>query len=209
MRQSELSNALATLTDQHKTLQAQAAEVSDIMIKSELADVMASLSEPYKALQLQAAEISNAVASISRPFEALGSQLNALTSATSSYAALKPQLDVLSAPLRQADLFANVARQLQGVNALASVAGAAAVPRPQIATRVRREGARLATAADLGAVVRERRKALGMTQQDVADAAGTGRRLVSELEAGKPTLEIGKILAVCQVLGLDLGVTTR
>ncbi len=68
---------------------------------------------------------------------------------------------------------------------------------------------RLATAADLGVVVRERRKTLGMTQQDVADAAGTGRRFVSELEAGKPTLEIGKILAVCQALGLDLGVTTR
>lgn len=57
---------------------------------------------------------------------------------------------------------------------------------------------------DLGALVRATRKALGVDQQYVADIAGVGRRFVSELENGKPTLEIGKVLAVTAALGIDL-----
>jgi len=34
--------------------------------------------------------------------------------------------------------------------------------------------------------------------------AGVGRRFVSELENGKETLEIGRVLKVCQALGIDL-----
>jgi len=82
-------------------------------------------------------------------------------------------------------------------------------PRPQSPARFVTRVSRVATTQELGARTRKRRQDLGLTQQDVADAAGTGRRFVSELEAGKPTLEIGKILDVCQALGLDLTFAAR
>ena len=39
---------------------------------------------------------------------------------------------------------------------------------------------------------------------EVADLAGVGRRFLSELEAGKPTLEIGKVLLVLTAAGIEL-----
>jgi y4mF family transcriptional regulator len=56
----------------------------------------------------------------------------------------------------------------------------------------------------LGSLLTVRRKRLGLSQQAFADRAGVGRRFVSELEAGKPTSEIGKVLAVCRAAGLLL-----
>jgi y4mF family transcriptional regulator len=56
--------------------------------------------------------------------------------------------------------------------------------------------------ADLGGLVRRAREALGQSQAVLAAGAGVGRRFLSELEAGKPTLEIGKVLAVCQAAGV-------
>lgn len=61
--------------------------------------------------------------------------------------------------------------------------------------------------ADIGRHVREARKAMGMTQQRFADVAGVGRRFLVELEKGKPSLEIGRVLAVCQAAGLKLAFT--
>jgi y4mF family transcriptional regulator len=61
----------------------------------------------------------------------------------------------------------------------------------------------------LGQRVRQAREALGMTQAAFADAAGVGRRFVSELENGKATLELGKVMAVCAAAGLDLLVRSR
>ena len=60
-----------------------------------------------------------------------------------------------------------------------------------------------------GAMIRDKRKAMGLTQQQFADLTGVGRRFVSELEAGKPTLEFGRVLKVCQSVGLDLIVAAR
>jgi y4mF family transcriptional regulator len=53
-----------------------------------------------------------------------------------------------------------------------------------------------------GALVRERREAQKMTQDDLALAAGVGRRFVIDLEAGKPTTHLGKALAVATEVGL-------
>ena len=58
--------------------------------------------------------------------------------------------------------------------------------------------------ADIGVIVRERRIRLGLSQADLAEQAGVGRRFVSELEAGKVTVELAKVLVVCRVLGLRL-----
>jgi HTH-type transcriptional regulator/antitoxin HipB len=65
------------------------------------------------------------------------------------------------------------------------------------------------SALDIGRIVRDRRLSLEITQQELADAAGTGRRFVSELEAGKPTAELGKVIQVCSYLGLDLILISR
>lgn len=57
---------------------------------------------------------------------------------------------------------------------------------------------------NLGDLVRTARTAKDLSQQELADMAGVGRRFVSELENGKETLEIGRVLKVCRALGVDL-----
>lgn len=59
-------------------------------------------------------------------------------------------------------------------------------------------------AGALGAAIRTARKAHGLTQSQLAGLAGTGLRLISELERGKPGAELGKVLDVLAVLGLRL-----
>ena len=56
----------------------------------------------------------------------------------------------------------------------------------------------------LGETVRERRKQLKVTQKELAMTCGTGLRFIVDIERGKPTCQIGKILKILQALGLDL-----
>lgn len=60
------------------------------------------------------------------------------------------------------------------------------------------------TSTQLGQAVRERRKQLGLKQMDAAGLVGVGVRFFSELEKGKPTLEINKVIQVLHGLGLSL-----
>ena len=60
------------------------------------------------------------------------------------------------------------------------------------------------TGPRLGMAVRAARKAHGLTQAELAGLAATGPRFVSELERGKPSAEMGKVLDVLAVLGLRL-----
>ncbi len=62
----------------------------------------------------------------------------------------------------------------------------------------------LTSADELGETLRAARIRKGMSQQEVALAAGVGRRFVSELEGGKATAEIGRVFAVCRVVGLAI-----
>lgn len=62
----------------------------------------------------------------------------------------------------------------------------------------------LTSADELGETLRAARIRKGMSQQEVALAAGVGRRFVSELESGKATAEIGRVFAVCRVVGLAI-----
>lgn len=52
--------------------------------------------------------------------------------------------------------------------------------------------------------VRQQRKALKMTQQDLADRAGVGIRFIRELEGGKPTLRLDKVNIVLDLFGHTL-----
>lgn len=59
----------------------------------------------------------------------------------------------------------------------------------------------------LGQTLRAARKQLGLTQPQLALAAGVGVRFIVELEAGKPTLRLEKILRVIDSLGGALVLT--
>ena len=61
----------------------------------------------------------------------------------------------------------------------------------------------------LGAMIRQRRKALGLRQDAVAMAAGVGVMFVSALERGKASAEVGKVLAVLNAVGLDVHLKAR
>lgn len=59
---------------------------------------------------------------------------------------------------------------------------------------------------DLGAFVRERRKANGLSQQALSELAGVSQPFLSELERGKPTLRMDAVNRVLAVFGKRLGV---
>lgn len=52
--------------------------------------------------------------------------------------------------------------------------------------------------------MRDTRKNLGATQRDLALTAGTGLRFIIELEQGKPTCQLGKVLTVLHTLGIKV-----
>lgn len=60
------------------------------------------------------------------------------------------------------------------------------------------------TDADLGIVIRDRRKQLGLDQGTLASRAGVSRQWIVEVEKGKPRAEVGLILRVLRVLDMEL-----
>lgn len=73
-----------------------------------------------------------------------------------------------------------------------------------VAKPMRSSGNPSSPAGRMGAAVRARRRALGLDQAEVATLAGVGLAFLYQLEHGKPTLRIDKLLAVLEVLGLEL-----
>ena len=59
----------------------------------------------------------------------------------------------------------------------------------------------------LGTALRAIRKRLGLTQADLALAAGVGLRFIVELEGGKPTVRLEQVLRVVDALGGHLTLT--
>ena len=57
-------------------------------------------------------------------------------------------------------------------------------------------------AAAFGALIRSRRKALKLRQDQLALATGVGRRFLIELEGGKGSCQLGRSLLVAEALGL-------
>lgn len=63
--------------------------------------------------------------------------------------------------------------------------------------------------ADLGAYIRQERREQQLTQSELAGLSGVGLTFISQLENGKATAEVGKVLNVLSVLGSDLTVERR
>lgn len=62
---------------------------------------------------------------------------------------------------------------------------------------------------DLGRRIRAARKRAGLRQGELAALAGVGNRFLSELENGKPGVELGRVLRVLSALGLELEIGVR
>ncbi len=65
------------------------------------------------------------------------------------------------------------------------------------------------SSVDLGTVVREQRKRLALRQLDIAGLGNTGNRFIVDLESGKPTLQLQKVLDVMDLLGLEVVVRPK
>lgn len=61
--------------------------------------------------------------------------------------------------------------------------------------------------AVLGQTIRAMRKRASIRQADLAVAAGTNVRFIVDLEKGKPTCQLGKVLDVLNALGAGLQLT--
>lgn len=64
-------------------------------------------------------------------------------------------------------------------------------------------------ASDFGNELRQRRRAVGLSQGAIADVVGVNRRVIGELERGKPTVQLDIALRVAEALGLDLAFSVR
>jgi DNA-binding XRE family transcriptional regulator len=60
-----------------------------------------------------------------------------------------------------------------------------------------------------GDQLRERRRLLRLSQANVADAIGTNRRVIGELESGKPTVQLQIAIDAARAVGLDITLAPR
>lgn len=67
----------------------------------------------------------------------------------------------------------------------------------------------ISTVADIGRFVRHKRKQLGVLQEDAAGLSGVGTKFLSQLENGKETAEIGRVLQVLKSMGLEVYIYPR
>jgi len=65
------------------------------------------------------------------------------------------------------------------------------------------------TVAEIGQMVRRKRKQLGVLQEDAAGLSGVGTKFLSQLENGKETAEIGRVLQVLKSMGLEVYIYPR
>ena len=58
--------------------------------------------------------------------------------------------------------------------------------------------------SELGELIKSTRKAQNLTQSDLAMSTNVGVRFLVDLENGKETAQIGKVLQICKMLGLKI-----
>lgn len=59
---------------------------------------------------------------------------------------------------------------------------------------------------ELGKLIRDTRKAQGLTQKDLALVAGVSVRLIVEFENGKRGVNIDSVIKLCSLLGLKIDI---
>ncbi len=64
------------------------------------------------------------------------------------------------------------------------------------------------TTEKIAELVKATRKSMGVTQKDLALTSGTGLRFIIDLEKGKATCQIGKVLTVLSTLGIKIKLTS-
>lgn len=76
---------------------------------------------------------------------------------------------------------------------------------------VRRRGAAMKfyDVSEFGKMIRQKRKALGYTQKDISEIGGFSVSFISDLERGKPTIELGKAISLANLLAMDLSLQNR
>lgn len=67
----------------------------------------------------------------------------------------------------------------------------------------------ISSSQDLGKLIRQERRAQGLTQEQLAGLTGVGVRFMRELEAGKDSCQLGRALQVVAALGLSLSLNSR
>ena len=67
----------------------------------------------------------------------------------------------------------------------------------------------VSTTREIGLVIRAMRRDAGMTQVELASACGCSQRFISQVERGKQTAELGKVLDVLTALGITISLTSR
>ena len=63
--------------------------------------------------------------------------------------------------------------------------------------------------AELGHLVRDHRTRRGLTQAALADQVGVSRKWLIDLEAGKRTADLSRVLRTLNVLGIELDARSR
>ena len=68
---------------------------------------------------------------------------------------------------------------------------------------------KLVSTKDIGLLIKTTRKAQGVTQEQLAGVANTGIRFISDLENGKPTIQVNKLLNVLSAVGLGMYIFSK
>lgn len=63
--------------------------------------------------------------------------------------------------------------------------------------------------APIAKQLKARRKQLNLTQRDLAELAGVSLRFIHDLENGKPTVQLERVLAVAGTLGYEMTLEKR
>ena len=61
----------------------------------------------------------------------------------------------------------------------------------------------------LGYLIKRRRKELGLTQTYISEFTGLSASFISNVENGKESAEIGKVIMLLNILGLDIDIKPR
>jgi len=65
------------------------------------------------------------------------------------------------------------------------------------------------SAVDIGAAIRKKRKEDGLTLADAAGLCNVNYRFLSDLENGKATAQLGKVVQVLHALGIEIELKDR